>query len=188
MAVEGEDFKQTVDERPDAEGTIHRLVVIHHDGEGRVNLEHLVDQLSHDGGWVVEEIASQGGQRCSGMLAESWEALADSAHQVLDERAQVTVTLIGGVPTHRHRAVLREVHQRRGLAVASRGGDKRQFTFEPSLDGLAHPRPVQKASGTGHEQFGTDEGKARGNQCFRGSYARLFTNLHRTTILQSIPP
>ena len=83
-----------MDKRPDTEGTVQRLVVIHDDDEGSVNLEHLVDQLPHNTGRITEEISVQGSQRRSSALAEAWEALADSTHQVLDEHTQVTVTLL----------------------------------------------------------------------------------------------
>jgi hypothetical protein len=62
MAVEGEHLEQTVDKCPDAESTIQRVIVIHDDDEGSINLDHFVDQVAYDTGRVVEEIARQGGQ------------------------------------------------------------------------------------------------------------------------------
>jgi len=72
---------------------------------------------------------------------------------------QVTLALVAGIPTHRRRAVLCKVYQRRRLAVTGRGIDDGQLTLEPALDGLAHPRPVQEAGRGGYQQFGADERK-----------------------------
>jgi hypothetical protein len=112
------------------------------------------------------------GQRCPRRLStitKGRELLADSAQEILDKKPQVSIALVGGVPTHRDGAVLSKVHQRRRFAIAGRRRDERQLTLKAALNSPAQPWSVQEASRVGYKYLGTDKGQFRNNHCFADS-------------------
>jgi hypothetical protein len=170
MTVGRKDIEESIDELPDAKGTIHGFEVVDHQDEIRVEVEHLVHQVAHGRSGLMEQISTAGSENVTRPPTKTGKSLPDSADQVSDEETQVAISLIDGVPANRNGGVSGEINEGGRLTITGRGGDERQLALKTLLDSTAEPRPVEKAGRGWHLQLGSDESRAQIAQCANATF------------------
>jgi hypothetical protein len=123
---------------------VHEVIVIDDHREIVRDVVDVIDQ-SADQGLQLAIGLGHGGQSSFGSWSKVRELLADAGHKIFQKDPGVTVGLVHGIPADGEIGVVGKVHQKRGLSIASRSGDKNQLAIYVLVDKVHQTLTVQKA-------------------------------------------
>jgi hypothetical protein len=111
MAVRRKNFDKSTRELLDTEGTVQHLEVVEHQDKILTDVEHLIDQIAHDGGRLTEEVTGSGFQSLTRPFPKPGELLANSAGEIPHEKVKISIALVNRVPTDRNRGNVGKIHE-----------------------------------------------------------------------------